>query len=37
VLARGKRGNASSSDAERVGSVGTMLADRGWELAQEAA
>jgi aminoglycoside phosphotransferase (APT) family kinase protein len=36
VLARGRRGNASSSDAERVGSVGVALADRGWELAQEA-
>jgi aminoglycoside phosphotransferase (APT) family kinase protein len=36
VLARGKMGNASSADAERVGSAGTLLADRGWELAQDA-
>jgi aminoglycoside phosphotransferase (APT) family kinase protein len=37
VLARGKMGNASSSDAERVGSAGTALAARGWELARQAA
>jgi aminoglycoside phosphotransferase (APT) family kinase protein len=34
VLARGKAGNAASADAERVGALGLVLAERGWELAQ---
>ncbi len=33
VLARAIAGNASSSDAFRTGSLGTALADRGWEIA----
>ncbi len=32
VLARGKAGNASSSEAENVGALGLGLAQRGWEL-----
>jgi aminoglycoside phosphotransferase (APT) family kinase protein len=37
VLARGKAGNAASADAERVGSLGLVLAERGWQLAGEMA
>lgn len=37
VLARGKAGNAASADAERVGSLGLVLAERGWQLAEETA
>ncbi|MCK6452483.1 MAG: phosphotransferase family protein [Alphaproteobacteria bacterium] len=37
VLARGRQGNAASADAERVGSLGLVLAERGWQLAGETA
>lgn len=33
VLARGKAGNASSSNAEEMGARGLALAERGWEIA----
>jgi aminoglycoside phosphotransferase (APT) family kinase protein len=32
VLARARAGNAASSEAEQVGSLGIALAERGWEL-----
>jgi aminoglycoside phosphotransferase (APT) family kinase protein len=32
VLARARAGNASSADAEAKGSLGLLLAERGWEL-----
>ena len=34
VLARGKQGNASSADATSHGERATLLAERGWEIAQ---
>ena len=34
VVARGKAGNASSADASSHGERATLLANRGWELAQ---
>ncbi len=37
VLARSRQGNAASTDAERVGSLGLVLAARGWQLAEETA
>jgi aminoglycoside phosphotransferase (APT) family kinase protein len=36
VLARARAGNAASSEAEQVGSLGLALADRGWDLVQHA-
>ena len=36
VLARGKRGNASSADATSHGERATLLAQRGWEIARAA-
>ena len=33
VIARGKRGNASSGDASSHGDRATLLAERGWEIA----
>lgn len=36
VLARAKAGNASSDEAEARGSLGVLLADRGWEIAASA-
>ena len=33
VIARGKQGNASSADATSHGERATLLADRGWEIA----
>jgi aminoglycoside phosphotransferase (APT) family kinase protein len=35
VLARARAGNAASSEAAQVGSLGLALADRGWELVQQ--
>ena len=35
VLARARAGNAASSEAEQVGSLGLALADRAWELVQQ--
>ena len=35
VLARARAGNAASSEAEQVGSLGLALADRGWQLVQQ--
>ena len=32
VLARARAGNASSADAEAKGSLGLLLAERGWEI-----
>jgi aminoglycoside phosphotransferase (APT) family kinase protein len=34
VIARGMKGNASSADASTHGERATLLADRGWEIAQ---
>lgn len=34
VIARGKKGNASSADATSHGERATLLAERGWEIAQ---
>jgi len=35
VLARARAGNAAAADAEAMGALGTLFAERGWQIAQK--
>ena len=35
VLARAKAGNAAAADAETIGALGSLFAERGWDIAQK--